>query len=149
MDCPIKMNPTLPRTLALALSVMCAITAVRDSDEQQTGLMLPFANTFTSTTLDPAWTAHVAKGNVLQVADGVVRIEARPGTHAHFERKLGQDLVRASCAIQSTGLDATASLFVYWDASNYIQIGLNRQGTGRLEAREVLGTYAHDHDLGP
>jgi hypothetical protein len=112
-------------------------------------MTLPFRETFATATLDPAWTVHLAKGNELQVADGVVKIEARLGTHAHFERKLGKDLVRASCAIQSTGADATASLFVYWDASNYIQIGLNRQGTGRLEAREVLGTYAHDHDLGP
>jgi hypothetical protein len=112
-------------------------------------MTLPFRETFATATLDPAWTVHLAKGNELQVADGVVKIEARLGTHAHFERKLGKDLVRASCAIQSTGADATASLFVYWDASNYIQIGLNRQRTGRLEAREVLGTYAHDHDLGP
>src|ERR1017187_9214420 len=130
------------------LVMLCAMIAARGSAAQQTEMTLPFTENFISTALDPAWTIHVAKGNVLQVADGVVRIEDRPGTHAHFERKLGQDLVRASCAIQSTGLDATASVFVYWDASNYVQIGLNRPGSGRMEAREVLGTYAHDHDLG-
>jgi hypothetical protein len=33
--------------------------------------------------------------------------------------------------------------------SSYTEIVLNRPGAGWLEAREVLGTYAHDHDLGP
>src|ERR1035438_7594843 len=131
------------------LVMLCAMIAARGSDAQQAGMTLPLTENFASTTLAPAWTAHLAKGNLLQIADGVVKIEARPGTHSHFERKLDRALVRASCAIQSTGPDATASLFVYWAASNYVQIGLNRQGTGRLEAREVLGTYAHDHDLGP
>ena len=56
-------------------------------------MTLPFRETFATATLDPAWTVHLAKGNELQVADGVVKIEARLGSHAHFERKLGKDLV--------------------------------------------------------
>src|ERR1019366_4196762 len=131
------------------LALLCVAAAVRGSDPQQMGLTLPFTDNFVSTILDPAWTVHVAKGNVLQVADGVVELRAHPGTRAHLERKLDRDLVRASCAIESTGPDATVSLFVCWDASNYVQIGLNRPSARRMEAREVLGTYAHDHDLGP
>ena len=119
------------------------------SDPQPAGLTLPFTENFASAALDPAWTVHVAKGNSAQVADRMFEIRARSGTRAHLERKLGKDLVRASCGIQSSGPDATASLFVYWDKANYVQIGLNRPGTGRLEAREVQGTYSHDHDLGP
>ena len=141
---------SLGRNLFVAVLVMlCAMPAVRAANAQPAGLTLPFTDNFAATALDPAWTAHLAKGNVLQVADGVVKIEARPGSHGHFERKLSTDLIRASSALQSTGSNATASLFVYWNASNYTQIGLNRPGTGRMEAREVLGTYAHDHDLGP
>ena len=109
--------------MAHALGLVCVVAAAHRCGAQQPGMTLPFRETFATATLDPAWTVHLAKGNELQVADGVVKIEARLGTHAHFERKLGKDLVRASCAIQSTGADATASLFVYWDASNYIQIG--------------------------
>src|ERR1017187_120934 len=47
-------------------------------------MMLPFTENFASTTLDPAWTVHLAKANLLQVADGVLKLEARPGTRAHF-----------------------------------------------------------------
>ncbi len=138
------------RSLFVAIiGLLFAITVAHGSDAQPQALALPFTDNFPSTALDSAWTMHVAKGNVLQVANGVVEITARPGTRAHFERKLGQDLVRASCAIQSTGPATTASLYVYWDASNYTEIGLNRPGAGRMESREVLGTYAHDHDLGP
>jgi hypothetical protein len=128
---------------------LLAIATVSGSAAQEPGLVLPFTEKFPSAALDPAWTVHVAKGNVLQVADGVVELRAQAGSRAHIERKLGRDSVRASCALQSTGPVATASLFVYWNASNYTEIGLNRRGAGRLEAREVLGTYAHDHDLGP
>jgi hypothetical protein len=128
--------------------MFCAIPTMRGADAPQPGMTLPFADNFRSTALDSAWTTHLAKSNVLQVADGVVKIEAQPRTRAHFEHKLGKDLVRVSCVIQSTGPNTTTSLFVYWDASNYTQIGLNRPGTGRMEAREVLGSYAHDHDLG-
>ena len=138
------------RNLLVAVLVMLSVRiTVRGSGVQQTGMTLPFTENFVSTAIGPAWTVHSAKGNTLQVADGVVKIEARPGTPAHIERKLSRDLVRASCIMQSTGPEATASLFVYWDASNFVQIGLNRPGAGRMEAREVLGTYAHDHDLGP
>jgi hypothetical protein len=130
------------------LGLLCVLAAVRSSAAQPTALTLPFTENFVATTLDHSWTVHLAKVNAIQVADRVVKIAACPGTRAHFERKLGKDMVRAACSIQSTGPDATASLFVYWDASNYVQIGLNRPGSGRMEAREVLGTYAHDHDLG-
>jgi hypothetical protein len=97
----------------------------------------------------PEWTRHSQRVRGLPAKESAVEIRTAPGTRPHFERGLGRDLIRASCAIRSTGSDATASLFVYWDGSNYTQIGLNRRDTGRLEAREVLGTYAHDHDLGP
>src|ERR1035441_1486100 len=135
------MNPNRTKLLALALVLVSTITAARGSDTQPTGMMLPFTENFASTTLDPAWTVHLAKGNLLQVADGVLKLEARPGTRAHFERKLGKDMVRTSCSIQSTGPDATASLFVYWDASNYTEIGFNRPGPGRMEAPGGLGTH--------
>ena len=129
--------------------MVCALTAAHSSTAQQAGLTLPFVENFTSATLAPAWTTHVAKGNVLRIADGVARIEGKCGTHAHIELKLRKDLVRASAAIQAPDSGGTASLYVYWDTANYTEIGLNRPGSGRLEAREVLGTYAHDHDLGP
>ena len=131
------------------LVLLCAVAISRCSAAQEPGLALPFTEKFPSAALDSAWTIHVAKGNVLQVADGVVQLPAQPGSRAHIERKLGKDSLRVSCALQSKGTEATASLFVYWDASNYTEIGLNRPGAGRLEAREVLGTYTHDHDLGP
>src|ERR1035441_5673880 len=78
------------------LVMLCAMIAARGSDAQQAGMTLPFTENLASTTLDPAWTAHLAKGNLLQIADGVVKIEARPGTRAHLERMLDRDLARAA-----------------------------------------------------
>ena len=142
------MKFTLQMFVTLAIAMAGTLDAARGADVQQTALPLPFTENFASEKLNPAWTTHLAKGNRIEVKDGIVELRARPGTRAHFEHRLDRDLVRASCVLQSTGPGATASLFVYWDASNYTQIGLNRPGAVRLEAREVLGTYAHDHDLG-
>jgi hypothetical protein len=126
-----------------------AISVARGADAPPATLAIPFTETFSSVSLDPAWTNHLAKGNVVEVQGGMVVISAHPGTRAHLERRLGCDLVRVSCALKCDTTNATASLFLSWDASNYIQLGVNRAGTGRLAAREVLGTYPRDTDLGP
>ena len=139
----------LGHTAAVLLSaVACAISAAQGAEAPQTALPLPFTDGFRSEALDPAWTVHVAKGNVVEARTGSVWISARPGTRAHFERPLGRDLFRASFALKRDHTKATASLFIYWDAPNYLQVGANRDGTGRAEAREVLGTYPRDCDLG-
>src|ERR1035437_2547123 len=137
------------RFRAAAPVILLAIAAVSASAGQEPGLGRPAKEKVASTTADPEWTRHSQRLHGLPDAQSAVEPRTAPGTRPHFERGLGRDLIRVSCAIRSTGPDATASLFVYWDASNYTQIGLNRPRVGRLEAREVLGTYAHDHDLGP
>jgi hypothetical protein len=140
----------LPRRIAVTLLTVVAgaTLAIHGAEARQESLALPFAETFSSASLDPAWTNHLSKSNAVEVEQGMVVLSGQPGTRAHLERILGRDLVRASFALKYDSPNATASLFVYWDASNYIQVGANRAGTGRREAREVLGTYPRDRDLG-
>ncbi len=133
----------------IALSLLGAYATACSADAQQTRLALPFAERFTSATLDPAWTVHREKGNAIEIKDGALEFLAHTNSRAHVEWGLGMDFVRASCALKSISPGTTAALFVGWDASNYIQVGLNRRGACRLEAREVLGTYPQDYDLGP
>jgi len=118
------------------------------TDATQTKLVLPFVENFSGAKLSPEWTHRLDKGNTVALENGSVEIRARLNTRAHIERGLGVDSVRISCALKAEQSSAAAALFVSWDASNFIEFGLNSPANGRLNVREVLGTYPHDYDLG-
>ena len=136
----------------IGLSGLLAITLVAplplSAGESQSPVSLPLTDQFISPTLDRAWTAHVARTNRLEINDGTLAFLAC-GTDAHVERPLHIDRFRATCDLRTTAPDGLVSMALSWDAANLVQVGLNRRGAGRIEAREVLGTYAQDYDLGP
>jgi hypothetical protein len=112
------------------------------------GVALPFAENFSAAKLGGGWTNNFAPGNSLKLADGMLQLQARANARAEIARSFGADFVRISCALKSDAAAAPSLLCLRWDDSSFIQLGLNSPVNGRLNLREVLGTYAHDYDLG-
>ncbi|MBN1490870.1 MAG: hypothetical protein JXA69_13210, partial [Phycisphaerae bacterium] len=141
----------LMRTLspfAIVLWIGATAAAVATT-EAHTALPVPFAATFDTPTLDPAWTVDVSKGNTVEVADGALVIHAAMNTYAHIERPLGVDYVRASCAIQpAPAITWCTSLFVYWNPGNWCQFGINNRDGGRYYVLEMIDQKSHEYTLG-
>lgn len=110
---------------------------------------VPFLEDFIATTLDSNWTNHLEHGNTIVPKNGALEIRARANTRAYVERSLDLDFVRVSCSLKAEDGSTPVSLFLNWGAADFIQFGLNSPANGRLNIREVLGTYPHDFDLGP
>ncbi len=131
--------------LAVAAALLMAIHAVWGA-ATPAAIDLPFSENFPSPTLDPAWAVEVEPGNSIQAKPGQIEFRAIPGSKAQIQRPLGRKTFRASCQIRYRQPAAPVALRLFWDASNYAQIGLNNEG--RLCVREALATYPHDYDLG-
>ena len=110
---------------------------------------VPFLEDFTATTLDSNWTNHLEHGNTIVPKNGALEIRARANTGALVERSLDLDSVRVSCSLKAEDGSTPVSLFLNWDAADFIQFGLNSPANGRLNICEVLGNFPHDFDLGP
>ncbi len=110
---------------------------------------LPLSETFSGGALSAEWTNHLDKSNSVRAADGVLELRVHANTRARIERGLNIDLARVSCALKAEDSATPVSLCLSWDAANLIQVGLNSPADGRLNVREVLGTYPYDYDLGP
>lgn len=106
-----------------------------------------FVDDLTSSTLNSEWRIEAPAGNSVRATAGGIEIRARAETNARIERKLFSDTTRIICRLKSSSAEAPALLRVTWDESNFIQFGLNSPARGRLNVREVLGTYPHDYDL--
>ncbi len=130
------------------LSLLGMATTAYGAEANATRMTVPLSEDFASPRLDPAWTVHAAKDNTITVEDASAVIHARMNSQAHIERTLDVDSVRVSCALQPKTDTAAVSLLVSWDPSSFCEIGMNAR-PGRIAAREVLGTYSHEHDLGP
>ncbi len=112
-------------------------------------LPVPFREAFDRAKLDPAWRVDVSPGNAVELQDGMLEIRARMNTHAHIERPLGVDFVRATCAIQpAPAITWCTSLFLYWDAGNWCQMGVINRDGGRYYALEMIDQRPHEYDLG-
>src|ERR1019366_9053835 len=103
---------------------------------------------------NPAWTTQLDQGNTVEIKDGALELRAHsPNSRAYIERKLGVDLFRVTCALEATSAEGVASLVIFWDANDYIQVGLTRSGSGRFAARErlqgMLSSFPVECDLGP
>ncbi len=103
---------------------------------------------FAGPKLGDGWTAEAAPGNTVEIKDGALVITAAENTYAHIQRPLDQDLVRVTCEIQpGSGISWATSLFLYWDAGDWVQIGVIPRGGGRLYACITTAGGREEHDL--
>ncbi len=106
-----------------------------------------FVDDLTSPTLSSDWRIEVGAENSVKPTASGIEIRTRAEANTRIERKLDTDTARIVCRLKSNSAQAPALLRVAWDESNFIQFGLNSPALGRLNIREVLGTYPHDYDL--
>lgn len=140
MNCVLRMLAAMVFALGVTGSAQAA-------DARMNGLVLPYADDFASGILDAAWTRHLDSGNSVLVVGDTLEFHSRAKTRVHVEREFHSDLVRIECALKTDGETTPALLSLQWDESNFIQLGLNAPANGRLNVREVLGTYPHDRDF--
>lgn len=134
--------------MAAMLLPLCLVTASHAA-ETKTPLSLPFAESFATSTLGPAWSEHVSKGNTIAVKEGALAISAQTNTYAHIERPLEVDFVRVSCAIKpAPAITWCTSLFVYWDPGNWCQMGINSRDGGRYYVLEMTDQKPKEYELG-
>ncbi|MEW6071365.1 MAG: hypothetical protein AB1726_02060 [Planctomycetota bacterium] len=108
---------------------------------------LPFADSFAAEALAPGWTADVGPAGAITVANGELRIAAPMNAHAHVERALGIDPVRAECELgPGEGVSWAGSLFLYWDAGDWCQISV-LEPDRRLYVVEAIGGVVSEHRL--
>jgi hypothetical protein len=129
----------------LAMIVAAGVTA---ASAQSANLSLPWAADFSSAKMEPAWTVLCDSGNSVATRQDSLEISAHASTRACVSRELGADFVCVSCALKSRETSTPSLLCLSWGDSNFIEYGLNSPVAGRLNVREVLGTYPHDYDLG-
>ena len=112
-------------------------------------LPLPFRESFNGSSLDPAWTVDASAGNTISVGAGQLDIRAHINTFAHIERPLGQDFVRVSCALKGDGgVSWCTSLFIYWDAGQWVQLGVVPDGDGQIYLTEMNAGSPREQRLG-
>jgi len=138
-------------TRQIHLAIVAALAGgglLLSSLEALAGVTLPFEGECNGVRLGDNWTNHLASGNIATVEFGAIQFRAAANTHAHVERALATDLIKISCAIKADASATPSLLALCWEDSNFIQFGINSPVNGRLNVREVLGTYPHDYDLG-
>src|ERR1019366_4200722 len=140
------MNHVLKHLTATALALV-VVAIARAGDAPSAGLPLPFVEDFTSAAIGRAWTAHLAVSNTVRITGGALEFRAHANTRAHVERDLREDFIRVSCALKSDAAAMPSLVSLSWDDSDFVQFGINSPAAGRLNVREVLGTYPHDYDL--
>lgn len=111
---------------------------------------VPFRDSFEGPTLDPAWTVDVSAGNEVRLERGAVALYADENTYAHLERPLEVDCVTASARLKGApAMSWCTSLFLYWDPSNWFQMGLVWRGEGRYYTTQTLDGTSIETDLAP
>jgi len=129
----------------------CTVTALAPAEARETeALPVPFAERFDRPGLDAAWRVDASRGNTVEVQDGALILRARQNTYAHVERPLEADFLRASCAIRpAPAITWCTSLFLYWNAGNWCQLGIISRDGGRYYAMEMIDQKPHEYELGP
>lgn len=123
-------------SLALAVVTLCTL-AFADK-----GAELPFKDTFEGVTLEPGWTVDTSSGNTVQLRDGGLQIEARLNTFAHVQRVVARDHVTVSALMRPSspaGVSWSCSVFLYWSAGVWCQLGVIDLGDGRYYVTEATG----------
>lgn len=130
--------------------VLLAGAAVQPAQATEPAPMqAPFAERFGTPQIYPDWKVDVSKGGTIEAKDGVLVIKARANTHAHIERPLGIDFIRASCEIKpAPAITWCPSLFVYWDAGNWCQMGIINRDGGRYYALEMIDQKPVEYEFG-
>ena len=134
--------------LALAIATADMALAAPAPDPNEMKGALPLWEAFAGAALSGEWTSHLDNGNRVRVEAGVLELHLQPNTRGHIEHGLNADLVCIVCALKADNPATPVSLFLSWDTSDFIQFGLNSPADGRLNVREVLGTYPYQYDLG-
>jgi len=139
------------RYLGYLMSMWCASAALAPTRAGETeSLPVPVAERFDRPDLSPAWKVDASKGNTVEVRDGALILHARQNTYAHVERPLEADFLRASCAIRpAPAITWCTSLFLYWNAGNWCQLGIISRDGGRYYAVEMIDQKPHEYELGP
>lgn len=139
------------RSLATAACVVLTGLAVAPGAAAGDAMPLPvpFAERFDRAQLGAEWKADASKGNAVAIRDGALAIDARMNTYAHIERPLGVDFFRATCAIKpAAGITWCTSLFVYWDAGNWCQLGIINRDGGRYYVMEMIDQKPVEYEFG-
>lgn len=134
------------RTALFVATACCVLLRARASGAVLAG---PFENDFSALQSDGLWSNHLAAGNSVESTDGALRIRATGNSPAHIEREFGVDFIRVTCALQADRPTTPALLTLRWGEESFLQFGLNAPVVGKLNVREVLGTYPHDYELDP
>jgi hypothetical protein len=125
-------------------------TMLAGCSDPDTAPEILFQDGFDGATIGDRWTVDASEGNTVAVHDGRLAITAFENTFAHIERPLGVDEVRASCAIQAgAGISWTTSLFLYWNFANWCQIGILREGGGKIYVAETIEGDYLEYRLSP
>jgi hypothetical protein len=96
----------------------------------------------------PEWGIDASGGNTIAINNGTLEIRAAENTHAHIERRLDIDYVRASCSIKpASGVSWCTSLFLYWSPGTWCQMGIIPRGDGRYYACITSEGQRSEHDL--
>ncbi len=103
---------------------------------------------FVGNALPPEWSVHLGGAASLALTNHTLVMASSPHTRAFVAHSFPHGTARVVCELKTSNETAPAGLVLRWDAANYVQFGLNNPSAGRLELREVLGTYPHDFDLG-
>lgn len=94
---------------------------------------------------EPAWTVHAAPGNHVTVEGDRIIIDAAENTYAYAARPVGRDLVTVSATIKpGNGISWCTSLFLYWDAGNWLQVGVVPTDGGRYYVTEMTTLVGPD-----
>lgn len=128
----------------MTLCVSVATIAVAHADK----LPVPFKDSLSSDTAS-SWRIDAAQGNSAYFDNGVLRLNARQNTFAHIQRDLKRDLIRASCEINAApGISWCPSVFLYWNPSNWCQLGVCSRYGGSYYAAEMIDGKFFDHEAG-
>ena len=107
-----------------------------------------FRDEFASDRVDPKWSIDVSEGNAVEFRDGYIEIRAAENTHAHLQRPLQTDLVRAECVLEpDSGISWCTSLFLFWGPTDWCQIGVIPRGGGRYYACMTTAGIRDEYDL--
>jgi len=130
----------------LALAWWCGILSSAGHGAEPADLV--WRESFAESELASDWTLDVSSGNSIATKDGLLEVRAEENAHAHIERRLGVDHVRASCGIKpGSGVSWCTSLFLYWTPGTWCQMGIIPRGDGRYYACITSEGQRDEHDL--
>lgn len=109
---------------------------------------VPFEDDFPGDVLRPDWQVDVSDGAAIKVANGALQIKARQNTFAHIQRRLDEDLIRASATITpDRPISWAPAVFLYWNPANWCQLAVIERAGGMVFAAEMIDGKYIEHEL--